>query len=170
MKNITIYEEYNISSDKMIDIMTSTEYYNYLLNVTDDLLSYEIKSLKKEGIYIYMELSYELLINLPDFLKKILTNLNKFKFNESIIYNLKENTINVDINSKIFNLGKCKCNYNYKLIDIGKNKISKDTTFYCDCSIPIIGSRIEEVICNKTIKKNKTRYGYILEYIKNIEE
>ena len=107
MKNITIYEEYNISSDKMIDIMTSTEYYNYLLNVTDDLLSYEIKSLKKEGIYIYMELSYELLINLPNFLKKILTNLNKSDDSFYIPKTIKESVKNKILgykNRKLFKI------------------------------------------------------------------
>ena len=133
MKHIIIYEEYDISSDKLIDIMTSTEYYKYLLSITKDLLSYEIKSLKREDEYIYMELTYELLINLPDFLKSILPNLNKFEFNEYIIYNLKEKIINVDINSTLLNFGKCKCTYDYKLEDIKKDKISKVLNFNCNC-------------------------------------
>ncbi len=153
MKHIIIYEEYDISSDKLIDIMTSTEYYKYLLSITKDLLSYEIKSLKREDEYIYMELTYELLINLPDFLKSILPNLNKFEFNEYIIYNLKEKIINVDINSILLNLGKCKCTYDYKLEDIKKDKISKMLNFNCNCTIPLIGKSIENVICNKTKKK-----------------
>ena len=83
MKNIIIYEEYNITSNELINIMISPKYYEYLLSVTDDLLSYNIISLKKDHDFIYMELSYQLLIKLPYFLKKIFKNVHKFDFNES---------------------------------------------------------------------------------------
>ena len=69
MKHITINEEYDIDSNKMFDMLTSKKYYDYLLKVTDDLLSHEIKSIQRKNNLIFMDISYEVKIDLPEFVK-----------------------------------------------------------------------------------------------------
>ena len=166
MKTIVIHEEYNISSDEIIDIMTNVHYYDYLVNVRDDIVSYEIKSFKKEEDKIFMELTFQLLIKLPFFLTKLLSKLSKFEFTESIVYNLKDKTVDINVNSKSLKLTKCNYSYTYKLTDIGDNKTSKKCVFSYKCRLPIIGKRVEKVMSNNTKKQKKKDYDQLSAYIK----
>ena len=59
-------------------------------------------------------------------------------------------------------------NYNYKLVDIGLNKIKKIITYTFKSNFPLLGKYIETQIYNKTKKKSKERYKYCSEYINNI--
>ena len=166
MKHITINEEYDIDSNKMFDMLTSKKYYDYLLKVTDDLLSNEINLIEKKGNFIFMNINYELKIDLPDFVKPFLST-NKIKFFENFTFDYDTKKININITSPSLESSKISFKSDYHLIDLDNNKHLRKFNFYCNCTIPLIGSTVEKLICKNTEEKCKDKYKKVLKFIEN---
>lgn len=167
MKYITINEEYDIDSNKMFDMLTSKKYYDYLLKVTDYLLSHEIKSIKRKENFIFMNICYEIKIDIPDFVKPFISS-NKIKFFEKFIFNYETKNINVNISSPSLESSKINFKSDYQLIDLDNYKHLRKFNFYCSCNIPLIGSTVEKLICKSTEDKCKEKYKKVLKFIEKI--
>jgi hypothetical protein len=169
MKSITMCENYNINSDGMIRILTSQNYYDYLTSVTDELNSSKIIFLKEDNNFIYMKLSNNLNLDLPDFLK-IFSSFNKSQVIESYKINKKSKIITINITSDILTKGNCQCECLLTLNDINTNKTSTVFTLSCDCKLPLIAKNVEDAICTQTFEKNKIKIKNIAKYINSLEK
>ena len=135
--------------------MISPHYYDYMEHSREDIISHKIISRTKKTNEIIMITEYYLSIErYPSFLNKLVTT-NKFKITEHCIYNLKDKTGHITINSNALNIIKSNFSYTYKLKAIENNKTSKIITFKCHCKIPILGRIIEKHM----IKRTKKQYG-----------
>ena len=169
MKSITIRESYNIDSNGMIKILTSQKYYDYLTSVTPDMISSKITFLKEDNNFIYMKLSNNLILDLPNFFR-VSKSFNNSKVIESYKIDKRKKIVTININSEILNKGSCKCNCLFTLKDIAENKILTAFTLSCECKLPIIGSRVEDEICSKAFEKNKLKIKSINKYINRLSK
>jgi len=167
MKSITMCQDYNISSDGMIRILTSQKYYDYLTSVTEDLISSKITFLKEDNNFIYMKLTNNLSLDLPDFLS-VFKSFNS-QFVECYKIDKKNKIITSNITSEMLNKGKCTCYCLLTLKNLEDNKISSIFTLNCECKLPLISSKIEDAICTKTSEKNKIKIKNIINYIKKYQ-
>ena len=164
MKSITMCEDYNINSDGMIRILTNQKYYDYLTSVTQDINSSHITFLKEDSQFIYMKLTNNLSLELPEFLN-IFSNFSNSKIVESYKIDKLNKVITININSEILNKGSCKCYCLFTLKDIAENKVSTAFTLSCECSLPLISNKVEDAICTKTFEKNKIKIRNVANYI-----
>ena len=162
-------EGYNINSNGMIKILTSQKYYDYLTSVTPDIINSKITFLKEDNNFIYMKLSNNLILDLPNFLQ-VFKSFNTSKVTETYKFDKKKNVITININSEILNKGSCKCNCLLTIKDIAKNKISTAFTLSCECNLPLIGKKVEDEICSKTFEKNKLKVKNISKYINTLSK
>lgn len=169
MKSITMREGYNINSNGMIKILTSQKYYDYLTSVTPDMISSKITFLKEDNNFIYMKLSNNLILDIPNFLL-VFKSFNNSQVIESYKIDKRKKIITININSEILNKGSCKCNCLLTLKDIGENKISTAFTLSCECKLPLIGSKVEDEICSKAFEKNKLKIKNINKYINRLNK
>ena len=102
-------EGYNINSNGMIKILTSQKYYDYLTSVTPDMISSKITFLKEDNNFIYMKLSNNLILDIPNFLL-VFKSFNNSQVIESYKIDKRKKIITININSEILNKGNCKCN------------------------------------------------------------
>ncbi len=165
MKSHKVTEEYNITATDMIEIFNSDDYYNYLVKYSRELKSFNFILLEKVNNIIYMKIIYEIYYDLPKFLKSVVTSLNgTYYVNEDVIYNLEDYTINVKVNSKSLDLISSTFKYNYDLKNID-DKVEKNIYFNFNCSIPIIGYKIEEWILQQIVNTSYQRRDLLIEYI-----
>ena len=169
MKSITMCEDYNINSNGMIKILTSQKYYDYLTSVTHDMTSSKITFLKEDNNFIYMKLSNNLILDLPNFLQ-VFKSFNTSQVIETYKFDKKKKVITININSEILNKGSCKCNCLLTIKDIAENKISTIFTLSCECDLPLIGKKVEDEICIKTFEKNKLKIKNISKYINTLSK
>jgi len=169
MKSITMYEDYNINSNGMIKILTSQKYYDYLTSVTPDLINSKITFLKEDNNFIYMKLSNNLILDLPNFLQ-VFKSFNTSQVTETYKFDKKKKVVTININSEILNKGSCKCNCLLTLKDIAENKISTVFTLSCNCNLPLISKKVEDEICTKTFEKNRVKNKNISKYINKLSK
>ena len=117
MKSITMCEDYNINSTGMINILTSQKYYDYLTSVTHDIISSNITFLKEDNNFIYMKLSNNLILDLPNFMQ-VFKSFNNSQVTETYKFDKRKKIVTVNINSEILNKGSCKCHCLLTLKDI----------------------------------------------------
>lgn len=118
------------------------------------MTSSNITFLKEDENFIYMKLSNNLILGLPNFLQ-VFQSFNTSQVIETYKFDKKKKVITININSEILNKGSCNCHCLLTLKDIPENKISTAFTLSCECNLPLIGKKVEDEICTKTLKKIK---------------
>ena len=150
MPEIIISNEYEINSDSLLKMMYDENYMRYLIKNTEDFDNYKI--VKKELINnennnnLYVETNNTCSIKLPNYIKKIIGNYSSYTTTSKATYNLKEKSAQVNIESFYFRLLLLTINYSFTINNIDNNKCIRETKFYFNSSIPMIGNRVNNII------------------------
>ena len=167
MVKIKLKLKYNIKSNDFFEILTSENFYKYLLDRDKDLNSFKILYSTESSNFKNFKIILNFNSFIPEKVKKMFPDLLDDSVTETVLYNKsnKEGKVNCDTNS--LKLLKSNMNYSYKL---------RDNNGYCEqfiiydfnCNLPIIYKFIEKNAESKIKDKSLFMYNILSEFIDNV--
>ena len=148
MPEIIISKEYNINSDQLLHTMYNENFMKFLVENSEDIDDYNIikKEFSDNKNILNVESNTFCSINLPNYVKKFIGNYNSYKTCSKAKYDLKNKTADVTIESFYFKFLMLNINYYVKIIQSENNKCIRETKFVYNSKLPLIGSRINNLI------------------------
>ena len=148
MPEIIISKEYNINSDKLLKTMYDENFMKFLVENTEDIDDYNIikKEFSDDKNILNVESNTMCSLNLPNYVKKFIGNYNSYKTTSKASYDLKNKTADVTIESFYFKFLLLNINYHVEIIQSENNKCIRETKFTYNSNLPLIGSKINNLI------------------------
>ena len=164
MVNLTITENYNLPSSKMLLLLVNHKFCDFIVTKQDDLLEfYYTKINKNVKNKLFTTSISKFNLNLTNTLKHILPNTYTIVTNAE--YDLNNKSVFFNVNSSVIDLIKGDFSYNYLLKDIKNNKCERIINFNLKCNIPLFGKKIEQLMIDNIHNTNTKRYELVKEWI-----
>lgn len=163
MPEVIISKEYNINSDNLLKLMYDEKFIKYISENTEDIDDYNI--IKKEFFndknMLKVESKTICSIKLPNYIKKFIGNYNSYDTKAKSLYNIKNKTAEVELESFYFKFLLLEIKYYVKIFQSDKNKSIRETKFIFNSGLPLIGYKVNNLI--KKIITDKEDYIYKIE-------